>query len=178
MPGPTPCPLHLPCRKKLSDIRAVAPHPWTAPAPILLPRRTGEPHNPRVTPSQDPRNGAWWKRGASWECCGNATAPSHPAEGCVVSSLTRPVVFPPPYEQQLAFFFEFPPHQAEERSSFCPALPPFPQKLVSLTLLQIDALVSALLAAVSGHAMGPCRAPHMCQSCCCISGRLTLFLPP
>lgn len=178
MPGPTPCPLHLPCRKKLSDIRAVAPHPWTAPAPIPLPRRTGEPHNPRVTPSQDPRNGAWWKRGASRECCGNATAPPHPAKGCVASSLTRPVVFPPPYEQQLAFFFEFPPHQAEERSSFCPALPPFPQKLVSLTLLQIDALVSALLAAVSGHAMGPCRAPHMCQSCCCISGRLTLFLPP
>lgn len=116
--------------------------------------------------------------GWSWECCGNATAPPHPAKGCVASSLTRPVVFPPPYEQQLAFFFEFPPHQAEERSSFCPALAPFPQKLVSLTLLQIDALVSALLAAVSGHAMGPCRAPHMCQSCCCISGRLTLFLPP
>lgn len=74
MPGPTPCPLHLPCRKKLSGIRAVAPHPWTAPAPIPLPRRTGEPHKPRVTPSQDPRNGAWWKRGGA----GNAAAMPQP----------------------------------------------------------------------------------------------------
>lgn len=59
-----------------------SPHPWKAPAPVRLPRsRAGGSHNPRITPPQDPRNGAWWKEGASRERCWQCHSPFSPCKG-------------------------------------------------------------------------------------------------